>query len=645
MSVNSYVPSSSASLTRTEIAELTLLYNIRNLYDYSNKKSLFSYGWEQSGNYYPGIYYATGTLSPMPNTDNSLVYTKDTGISYANLGDNACLYLPYIKLWEYLRSHSELNCIAVQIGKPTSDIGNEEFYNIVNNPIYYKVYEKNALPTFMRDYVIPDLGSNRPSIYTGTPNRIKRNYKPYGFGVVTRNNGLSYTAICDLFRGTGWDTWYASTTSLTASETTRYFRYQINPSASTTIKQGQTNFNIVLGESESNGNINPKWALPCVELVQLRARWQNALNIQVSNDISAISAGGSVTDYKSKGQPYNKQWYTNINNNNTSDVTPEQPSINTALTCDIVTLYNPTVTALKDISSNLWSTTFIDKVKRLYNDPREAIISLHLVPFQPTDEGSAADVYVAGAKVGDIPSAYLKKINETIECGTIHIDPYFGNFLDYSATKLSVYLPFCGSVDLDPKQCIGSDIKLTYECNCLTGEVLAKIQLTRSAENSPDGIALKNVIYQKEGNCIFSIPLSSASYDNRIKAILGAIATTAGGVVSAATGGAGFSAALITRGVTRGIDALTSSPQYSYKMSSGNYGFMGIRTPFIEINRPVTLYPINYDAHFGYPCVVGGVVGDFSGYTEIADVHLDYVNCLGDEKEEIERLLKTGVIL
>ena len=80
-------------------------------------------------------------------------------------------------------------------------------------------------------------------------------------------------------------------------------------------------------------------------------------------------------------------------------------------------------------------------------------------------------------------------------------------------------------------------------------------------------------------------------------------------------------------------------------MSSGNYGFMGIRTPFIEINRPVTLYPVNYDAHFGYPCVVGGAVGDFSGYTEIADVHLDYVNCLGDEKEEIERLLKTGVIL
>ena len=52
-----------------------------------------------------------------------------------------------------------------------------------------------------------------------------------------------------------------------------------------------------------------------------------------------------------------------------------------------------------------------------------------------------------------------------------------------------------------------------------------------------------------------------------------------------------------------------------------------------------------YNSFVGYPSNVTKLVGDLNGYTEIDSIHLENVNATENELNEIERLLKMGVIL
>lgn len=79
--------------------------------------------------------------------------------------------------------------------------------------------------------------------------------------------------------------------------------------------------------------------------------------------------------------------------------------------------------------------------------------------------------------------------------------------------------------------------------------------------------------------------------------------------------------------------------------SSPNAGLLGIRFPYVTIVRPKADYPDLYNEHVGRPTNLTDVLGNFHGYTEVAEIHLDGVSATLPEKLELETLLKGGVIL
>lgn len=76
-----------------------------------------------------------------------------------------------------------------------------------------------------------------------------------------------------------------------------------------------------------------------------------------------------------------------------------------------------------------------------------------------------------------------------------------------------------------------------------------------------------------------------------------------------------------------------------------NAGMLGIRFPYLTIIRPRVEYPTLYNEHIGRPTNVSDTLSSFTGYTVVEAIHLDGVTATQPEKEELEALLKGGVIL
>lgn len=78
---------------------------------------------------------------------------------------------------------------------------------------------------------------------------------------------------------------------------------------------------------------------------------------------------------------------------------------------------------------------------------------------------------------------------------------------------------------------------------------------------------------------------------------------------------------------------------------SGNNGYLGAQRPYLIINIPNLNLPDNYGHYYGYPCNMTVNLGTLSGFTVVSDCHLDGFSCTKTELDEIEQLLKGGVIL
>lgn len=144
----------------------------------------------------------------------------------------------------------------------------------------------------------------------------------------------------------------------------------------------------------------------------------------------------------------------------------------------------------------VWSTDFIDNIKKLFQDPMQSIIGLHILygtPITGAEKAIQVGYLNSGVNSKVVTSQYID-----IDCGVIKVNKYFGDVRDYNPyTKIQVFLPFIGIVDLDTNECIDSDISIKYRIDVLTGSCLCQVSFKRTDFNS--------VLYTFAGNCSFSV--------------------------------------------------------------------------------------------------------------------------------------------
>ena len=165
-------------------------------------------------------------------------------------------------------------------------------------------------------------------------------------------------------------------------------------------------------------------------------------------------------------------------------------TISASLKYGFVSIYNPTYDEVDELSK-----------LRFYSMSGTEILDLsqYIISFRKlyVDIPQIARELVYFGKYNTNVSSNIVTTNfiET-DCGTVTIDEYNKNSLDYNGVEIDLYLPFIGNISLNPNQVYGKPLRLVYRTNPLNGDCVAFI-LSDNVQ-----------IAYSQGNVSFDIPIN-----------------------------------------------------------------------------------------------------------------------------------------
>ena len=329
--------------------------------------------------------------------------------------------------------------------------------------------------------------------------------------------------------------------------------------------------------------------------------------------------------------------------------------------------YALTRTQVNDLLSELNTATFIDNIQLLFESPIENLVSLRTYPFDikehhPANTLADSNIFInvvqmktQGFSLGVVPSP-------AFNLGKIEIPQHYNNFLDYSPyTKIELYLPYVDFVTLDTNVVMGKTISIDYVVDYFSGKCTAFI----SVEETVDGVTTSNIIMERDGNIGVEVAIGGGRGADIARNMLklgigagtGAITMTAGAVSMGAGNSAG-SAGNIAGAVAMSagflanttINAIQAGQAHIIKGGSAqpSINFYAPQHCYLVITRPNVVIPETYEKDYGRTSGKSAVLGTLTGFTVVEAVHVEgsgFATATGDELTEIERLLKTGVIL
>lgn len=306
---------------------------------------------------------------------------------------------------------------------------------------------------------------------------------------------------------------------------------------------------------------------------------------------------------------------------------PDLPEID-AVDSGFITIFNPSLSQLRALASYMWDGDLFDVAtwQKCFANPMDAILGLSIVPVA-VPNGGAGIVKVGNMSTG-VTMTKAGKQYVTVDCGSLSIEEYWGAYLDYEPyTKAELYLPYCGIHPISVDDIMNKTISVVYHVDILSGACCAYVLVNGG------------VMYQFIGQCACSIPISGADYTSVINGVL-SIAGSIGSMV--ATGGASAPMALGSI-ASASVNSLKPEIEKSGAMS-GMGGLMGVQVPYLIMSRPNQAIPLNQNQFKGYPSYITIALGDLEGYTEVDSIHLEGIPATDAELQEIENLLKEGVI-
>lgn len=299
--------------------------------------------------------------------------------------------------------------------------------------------------------------------------------------------------------------------------------------------------------------------------------------------------------------------------------TPPIPAPTSGLSDALFTVYNPSQANVNALGAYLWTQNIVELIAQLFQNPLDAIISLHLVYCTPST-GNNKNIKLgyldSGVSAPVVTSQYVE-----IACGDVQVPEIYHNALDYNKTSIEIFLPFIGFRELSIKECMGGKLRVTYKVDVYTGTCLASIYVIK-----PN---VSQLLYTFEGNCAVDIPLTSSDRSRMVSGLI-----MAG--VSAATGN--------PAGVVGGLASMGANIERSGSFS-GNAGAMGVKKPYLIIRRALSAKAYNYSKYEGYPLNKTARLGSFMGFTRCESVHVDIPGATERERNMIESLLRSGIVI
>lgn len=328
----------------------------------------------------------------------------------------------------------------------------------------------------------------------------------------------------------------------------------------------------------------------------------------------------------------------------------------------LITVYHPTADQLYNFARWLWVTYQDAEIQKIWNNPFDGVITLFELYCTPTDIGKR-NIH-SGFLDSGINSAVISRYTE-INCGTMSVPEYYGNYLDYSPyTRAYIYLPFIGVQELNADDIVGHAVNVTYRIDEYNGSCIAMITVAKVTEVNGKQEKYSNIMYQFSGNCSVELPLAGGSQASikagmmtanayQQAAQVTALGQALGGVASILStnplggliGGLGGAASSLAYGQAQALSNMLSGK--SIVAHSGGFGSshgaLGVKNPFITVVRPKQIRVPNYNELYGYPAHKQVIVGNCTGFLRCLEVHVISATATDDEKSLIESMMKSGV--
>lgn len=314
---------------------------------------------------------------------------------------------------------------------------------------------------------------------------------------------------------------------------------------------------------------------------------------------------------------------------------PNLPVINMSDTG--ATLYSLTPLQMKNFRSWLWTTDWLDNLKKIRTDPMQNIIGISIVDM-PIASGLNALIYV-GNVASTVEANVITNSFIELDCGDITLNEFYGSFADYEPfIATTLYLPKVGFVQIPADVCVNNTIKVVYHMELTSGEGLCYVYLT----SKRDGFSYIWNTYTC--HVTSNITLSAQDHSQQLVALGNAIINTgisaSNAIVNPCVAEVGLTSTLSSC-----IDVATTKNPTSTKGNVGNMSaVMCYKKPYLLINRTNLTKPSSFQENNGYLINYTATIGNHTGFLQTRNYHCSF-NAPYNHRAEIERLMDGGVII
>lgn len=318
-------------------------------------------------------------------------------------------------------------------------------------------------------------------------------------------------------------------------------------------------------------------------------------------------------------------------------------------------------------------------------NPMDYVVSCKWYPFSPSSTGTA-NITVGGLTTtasGNVFNDYGVRV---LYLGGVNIQGYYNSWLDFEPyVSMSLYVPFCGTVDLDCKLWMYHKLDVYLAVDYNTGSCAALLMRDGALTSTIDGVCGIDVqIYGKNQgdyqNAVYAAQFAAKQAKiGEARAILDGVTNPFGFTPSSgdfgvgANAGAEGAAGATGAGMLPGIMAMAGglggkmigytqthnavqAAEWNVTHTAPHVTGAGSQDPFLQLSMPmfcrlyirraqmISGFNIGtYRATVGYACMRTGRVGDFRGRIVCSGVWKTDGNLLAAEVEMIKAKLMKGV--
>lgn len=303
-------------------------------------------------------------------------------------------------------------------------------------------------------------------------------------------------------------------------------------------------------------------------------------------------------------------------------------------------------------------------------------VSCRVYPFSMANVAGCSsfgqDMYVG---TGIVPLHFTTNLHtlgsmcDYIYGGWYEIPRCYNDWRDYVNTEIILYIPYCGTLKLNPGDVIGNRIDITYAVDFATGGCIAYADMTTGdGQGFPVGAL--------PGQIGADIPLTATAAGEVAARFIGDAlnvggivagegANVASGALGAAMGkpSAGGAGNVLsgTAGIMGGLPAamavdmavpmakqslqMLSRGAVQAPMLSGGRGFASFgapQKPYVQIRRGIYPEISGLDDIAGKPAATTTTIGALTGFVQ-GDVKTDGLSCPENEKATIRQLIANGI--